>query len=75
MFASNADPKQAVITKFYEDLTNLLVPHMKPQNGKYLDIDDWLLSCVFTHRDVTDENSIPKSEFYPLLDLTPLSNS
>ncbi|KIM48770.1 hypothetical protein M413DRAFT_85733 [Hebeloma cylindrosporum] len=61
LFSSNADPKQAIITKFYEDLTNLLVPHMKPQNGKYLDIDDWLLSCVFTHRDVTDENSEPKS--------------
>ena len=73
-FSINADPKQAIITKFYEDLTNLLVPNMKPQNGKYLDIDDWLLSCVFTHRDVTDEDSMPKSESYPLLHSTPLIN-
>jgi hypothetical protein len=75
LLSSNADPKQAIITKFYEDLTNLLVPYMKAQKGKYLDIDDWLLSCVFTHRDVTDEDSIPKSEFHPPLHLTPLNNS
>lgn len=52
---SSADnPKVAEIIKFYEDLTNLIVPNMRLQKGQYFDTDEWFLNCVYSY---TDENS------------------
>ncbi|ESK88053.1 hypothetical protein Moror_10794 [Moniliophthora roreri MCA 2997] len=43
------DPKNAEVIKFYEDITNLLVPSMKPKPGRYLNTEDWNLTCVYTY--------------------------
>ncbi|KAF8077736.1 hypothetical protein FPV67DRAFT_1647841 [Lyophyllum atratum] len=45
------DPRHAEVLRFYEDLSNLLVPHMKSQPGKYLNLEDWILSCIYTFSD------------------------
>ena len=49
--SSTDDPKLGEIIKFYEDLTNLLVPSMKLQRGKYFNTDEWLMNCVYSHTD------------------------
>ncbi|KAF8809100.1 hypothetical protein BYT27DRAFT_7232467 [Phlegmacium glaucopus] len=49
--SSTDDPKLAEIIKFYEDLTNLIVPSMKLGKGKYLDTDEWILNCVYSYTD------------------------
>ncbi|KAF5380867.1 hypothetical protein D9615_004147 [Tricholomella constricta] len=45
------DPRHAEVLRFYEDLTNLLVPHMKTQPGEYFGLEDWVLSCIYTFND------------------------
>ena len=50
--SSTDDLKVGEIIKFYEDLTNLIVPNMKLQKGKYLGTDEWLLNCVYSYVDV-----------------------
>lgn len=56
------DPKMGEVIKFYEDLTNLIVPSIKVQPGRYLKTDECLLTCCYTYKDVTDKDAIPKSE-------------
>ncbi|KAF8891217.1 hypothetical protein BD779DRAFT_1670860 [Infundibulicybe gibba] len=60
------DPKHVQVIKFYEDLTNLLVPSMKVQPGKYLGIDDWSLTCIFTFVDEESEKVYKKSLTFTL---------
>jgi hypothetical protein len=48
------DPKQVEIIKFYEDLTNLLVPSMKFQPAKDSGLDEWTFTCIYTYMDVDD---------------------
>ncbi|KAK7054635.1 hypothetical protein VNI00_003098 [Paramarasmius palmivorus] len=43
------DPKNTEVIKFYEDVTNLLVPSMKPKPGRYVNTEDWNLTCVYTY--------------------------
>lgn len=50
----NEDPKQAVVHKFYEDVTNIIVPHVKHQEPRYHGLDEWTLNCVYVH---DEENS------------------
>jgi hypothetical protein len=58
------DPKHAEVIRFYEDLTNFLVCNMKLQRGKYFDLDEWILSCVYTYSDAEDDvSTFKKSEF------------
>ncbi|KAG5645055.1 hypothetical protein DXG03_007145 [Asterophora parasitica] len=51
------DPRHAEVLRFYEDVTNLLVPHMKTQPGAYFGLEDWLLSCIYTFSDDDDSDS------------------
>jgi hypothetical protein len=49
---SSADnPKLAEIIKFYEDLTNVIVPGMKMQKGQHFDTDEWIFNCVYSYTD------------------------
>lgn len=57
--SSTEDPKFGEIIKFYEDLTNLIVPNIKPQKGKYLGTDEWVLSCVYSYVDESARNQKP----------------
>ncbi|KAJ6597122.1 hypothetical protein DFH09DRAFT_1133756 [Mycena vulgaris] len=45
------DPKHAELVSFYEDVTNLLVTDIKIQESKYFNLDEWSLTCVYTHVD------------------------
>ena len=57
------DPKMAEVVRFYEDLTNLLVTDVKPQPARYLHFEDWLLTCVYSYRDVVSKEVPSKSVF------------
>ncbi|KAJ7510088.1 hypothetical protein B0H11DRAFT_1175657 [Mycena galericulata] len=50
------DPKHAELVSFYEDVTNLLVTDVKIQEPKYFALDEWILTCVYTHAPMS-ENS------------------
>lgn len=68
LLSQNEDPKMAEVVRFYEDLTNLLVTDIKPQPARFLNQEDWLLTCVYSHRDVADTGSTSaKSMFFPPL--------
>jgi len=56
---TSQDPKIGTVIGFYEDLTNVIVPTMKTQPGKYLDTDEWILNCCYTHKDVVNDNNTP----------------
>lgn len=45
------NPKLTEIIKFYEDLTNLIVPSMKLQKGQFFDTDEWFFNCVYSYID------------------------
>jgi hypothetical protein len=65
--SSTDDLKLGEIIKFYEDLTNLIVPNMKLQKGKYLGTDEWFLNCVYSYVDEGAKNEKPvdsRSEFF-----------
>lgn len=51
------DPKQVEVTKFYEDLTNILIPNIKPAKGKYPDKEEWIMTCVYSHAEEGELNS------------------
>ena len=51
------DPKQVEIIKFYEDLTNLLVPSMKFQPAKNSGLHEWTFTCIYTYLDVDDTSA------------------
>lgn len=61
------DPKNTEVVSFYEDLTNLLVTYVKIEKGKFLNLEECQMTCVYTH---VDENSSDdrqgKSEFHAL---------
>jgi hypothetical protein len=57
--SSTDDPKLGEIIRFYEDLTNLIVPNMKLQKGKYLGTDEWILNCVYSYVDEGAKNQKP----------------
>ena len=68
--SSTDDLKVGEIIKFYEDLTNLIVPNMKLQKGKYLGTDEWILNCVYSYVDEDAKDQKPvdsRSEFFFLL--------
>ncbi|KAL0066436.1 hypothetical protein AAF712_006478 [Marasmius tenuissimus] len=50
------DPKHTEVIKFYEDSTNLLIPHLKVQPGNH-GKDDWILTCIYSY--VGDGESPP----------------
>lgn len=43
------DPKHAQLVSFYEDVTNLLITDIKVQEPKYLDLEGWIMTCIYTH--------------------------
>ena len=47
------DPKNAAVIQFYEDLTNLLVPSLKFEPGKYLGLDEMCFTCIYTYMDLS----------------------
>lgn len=47
------DPRNAAVIKFYEDLTNLLVPNLKFEPGKYLGLEETCFTCIYTYMDLT----------------------
>ncbi|KAF9532149.1 hypothetical protein CPB83DRAFT_847298 [Crepidotus variabilis] len=59
--ASNDSPQIRELTKFYEDLTNMVVLNVKAQKSNHFDLDDWMLSCMYTYSDVVNLNAIPKA--------------
>jgi len=51
------DPKQAEVMRFYEDMTNIIIPSVKASKGRFFDLDEWVLSCVYTHADPANPTS------------------
>ncbi|KZP21206.1 hypothetical protein FIBSPDRAFT_953935 [Athelia psychrophila] len=62
------EPKNAAVIQLYEDLTNLLVPNMRFETGKYLDLDDKCFTCVYTYVDQTgnDQGAMEQSLTFTL---------
>ncbi|KAF8212004.1 hypothetical protein K438DRAFT_1805794 [Mycena galopus ATCC 62051] len=54
------DPKHSALVRFYEDVTNLLITDIKVQESKYLKLDEWSLTCIYTHdkAGVTESRSL-----------------
>lgn len=71
VLSQNEDPKMAELVRFYEDLTNLLVTDIKPQPGRYLQLEDWLMTCVYSYQDMvaTGPSSAKSALLYPLCDV------
>ncbi|KJA27049.1 hypothetical protein HYPSUDRAFT_212722 [Hypholoma sublateritium FD-334 SS-4] len=59
--SAHQDPKHSQAIKFYEDLTNLIIPNIRMQPGRFLDIPEWILNCCYTYNDVTDKEAGSKS--------------
>ncbi|THU82878.1 hypothetical protein K435DRAFT_971779 [Dendrothele bispora CBS 962.96] len=55
----NDEPKNTQLVKAYEDLTNLLICDVKQMSKSYLDLDNWLWTCIYTY--VSQDGSIQKS--------------
>ncbi|KAG6856373.1 hypothetical protein H0H87_005138 [Tephrocybe sp. NHM501043] len=55
------DPKHAEVVRFYEDVTNLILPGMKSAPGEHLGLEDWILTCIYTFADDDDKDAILKS--------------
>lgn len=60
--SANQDPKHVQVIRFYEDLTNLIIPNIKMQPGRFLDMPEWILNCCYTYNDVTDKEAGSKSQ-------------
>lgn len=54
VLAANQDPKIMTVISFYEDLTNVIVPSMKNVPGRYFGLEEWVLNCCYTHKDVVN---------------------
>ncbi|PPQ64107.1 hypothetical protein CVT24_008924 [Panaeolus cyanescens] len=63
---TNDDPKFGTVIRFYEDLTNLIIPNMKMFPGKHMGMDEWHLTCYYTYKDVTSEAQPSKSLSFTL---------
>jgi hypothetical protein len=46
------EPKNTAVIKFYEDLTNLLVPGLRFEPGKYLNQEETCFTCIYTYMDL-----------------------
>ena len=46
------EPKLTAVINFYEDLTNLLVPRVKIEPGKYMGLEETCYTCVYTYMDL-----------------------
>lgn len=49
----NDDPKVGQTVRLYEDLTNLLVISMKHATGKWLGLDEWVMTCIYSYAEQT----------------------
>lgn len=59
------DPKIAAVTQFYEDLTNLLIPNVKFEPGKYMNLDEKTFTCVYSFANLDDTDDMrEKSESF-----------
>ncbi|KAI0063426.1 hypothetical protein BV25DRAFT_1899389 [Artomyces pyxidatus] len=47
--AISNDPKNGATISLYEDMTNFLITNVKFEKGQYLDTEDWIYYCIFTH--------------------------
>ncbi|KAG6865935.1 hypothetical protein C0991_010436 [Blastosporella zonata] len=56
------DPKHAEIIRFYEDVTNLIIPAMKaaPGEHQHLGLEEWSLTCIYTTDEDANDNVPPK---------------
>lgn len=67
------DPKHAEVVRFYEDVTNLLIPGMKAIPGQYLELDEWVLTCIYTFFDEKEDDpqsaALKSQSFFRLQDL------
>ncbi|KAJ7775099.1 hypothetical protein B0H16DRAFT_1509523 [Mycena metata] len=55
------DPKHSELVQFYEDVTNLLVTDIKVQEPKYLNLDEWSLTCIYTYSDKSASEASKRS--------------
>ncbi|KAJ7343270.1 hypothetical protein DFH08DRAFT_962397 [Mycena albidolilacea] len=55
------DPKHSELVRFYEDVTNLLVTDIKMQEPRYLDLDEWSFTCIYTYADKTGSETSRRS--------------
>ncbi|KAF7338117.1 hypothetical protein MVEN_02036400 [Mycena venus] len=55
------DPKHSELVRFYEDVTNLLVTDIKVQEPKYLNLEEWSLTCIYTYEDKTGSEASRRS--------------
>jgi hypothetical protein len=62
---AHGDPKNSEVVRFYEDLTNLLVTNVKIERGRFLNLEECQMTCVYTHVDsgASPEYMDGKSEF------------
>jgi hypothetical protein len=56
------DPKNAVVVRFYEDVSNVLVMNVRISRGPYFELEEEILTCVYSHADPND-GSKAKSRF------------
>lgn len=56
------EPKLTAVINFYEDLTNLLLPKVKIEPGKYMGLEETCYTCVYTYMDL---NKLQNDEVEP----------
>ena len=49
------DPKNALVIRLYEDMTNCLIVSAKVGKSAYFNLDEPVFSCVYTHRDADSD--------------------
>lgn len=62
--ASEEEPKHAIVISYYESLTDLLITHAQRHPPKYLDKDEWILTCVYSPQAETNPDGMSISQFY-----------
>ena len=67
------DPKISQLVKFYEDLTNLLIVDVKPQPARHPPLEEWVITCLYSHQDMLDKSKPTKSGSFPVCYNTLLS--
>lgn len=50
---STEDPKNALVIRLYEDMTNFLVVSAKIEKSVFLNLDEPMFTCIYTHREGT----------------------
>lgn len=73
MFGAD-EPKNTAVIKFYEDITNLLIPGLRFEPGRYLDAEETCFTCIYTYMDLERneeaEKGIEKSTFRVFIFIT-----